>query len=1107
VAKPEFIDNQQGRTLAEALRALAADPGCAEAPLDVASGYFNVRGFLEAADVVESRPAFRLLLGAEPEGTLKAEATGRPIGLEARRGLEDLERQLAAERDALPFSRAAAEDVVRLARLLYRDEVEVRRYVERFLHGKAYIFRGQGVIAGSANFTYGGLVHNRELSLAHYQPGVVAAAEDWFEELWTDAEDYRERLVEIITAREAETWTPHDVYLRALLELYSDELGLLAETDEDADGYTPGQPGGVTLVDFQRHGFRRALRIMERFDGVLVGDGVGLGKSFIGSELLDHYVNKEGLRALVVVPATLRDSFWVRHLAERNIAGQVLSYDQLAADRQLGEGESSHLELEKDAYRFVLVDEAHAFRNPDTDRYRALSRLMGGARKKLCLMTATPVNNSVRDLYHQLMLFARHTARFREIGIADLGGYFRAAEEAAVSGDSASAMFKLIDATSVRRTRRFIQRHYPQAMLDGKPIEFPKARLRTKHYPLDDAYPGLFAKVARNVDDLTLARYQPDNYRLDGAVDRRAQTLAGLLRTGLLKRFESSVHAFRLTLETMIAACERFATELEAGRVLRPGAEGGGTRRRRTRSGEGEEAGDPAGISDELDEGIADAAEYDADALALDVAKDAAALAELHDAVAEVGIDDDPKLDALSELLAGELGPEKAIIFTYYADTADWIARALDEDAAAGGERFGQRRFVVVTGTGDESPAERLRRVHAFCPQTTAEEAGAEPVSPEEERNLLIATDVLAEGQNLQQARYIVNYDMPWNPMRLVQRNGRIDRIGSPFAGDEIFLFNLFPAGELDEILKLYERLLLKIAHANVSVGMEGPVFEDAAASERNFADTAEQIREIAAEQEAVLDAAEAQLDAFSGEEFRMELRRALAAERLAELQAMPHGAGSGFRDQVLPEGARGVFFGARVLLGGGRAVPSDRDERAWRFVDLKEPDGDPLRDELEMLRRIRCDDGTPRELPDAIAPTLYELWESVQAAILSEYREQLDPAQQATRVPASQTWAIDLLATEDGNLGEHGVRASVLRNAGSALSVPRGPLVLRQLSALRRQLRDGDVTAAAAALGVLDVVEREGLRPVDDSAGTPPAVTPERVRLVCWQVVRGPDG
>ena len=154
MTKPEFIDNQGERTLANALTRSRRGPGAPSGqPLDIASGYFNVAGFLQAADVIESRPAFRLLLGAEPEGPLRAHADGRPLGVEARRGLEDLETQLADERNALPFSRQTADDVLRLARLLRRDSVDVRRYLKRFLHGKAYLFRGQGVIAGSANFT------------------------------------------------------------------------------------------------------------------------------------------------------------------------------------------------------------------------------------------------------------------------------------------------------------------------------------------------------------------------------------------------------------------------------------------------------------------------------------------------------------------------------------------------------------------------------------------------------------------------------------------------------------------------------------------------------------------------------------------------------------------------------------------------------------------------------------------------------------------------------------------------------------------------------------------------------------------------------------------
>lgn len=823
--KPEFIDNREARTLAQALRDLCDDPSCAHAPLDIATAYFNLGAFQQLADVLESRPGVRLLLGTEPlsplDGAGSNDGGSRPLGAGVRQGLEGLERQLATDRDALPFSIRTARDVCRLAAFLRRETVSVRRFADKFLHGKAYLFRGQGVIAGSANFTQAGLLSNLELALGHYQPSVIAEAERWFDDLYEDAEDYRERLIEILTARETQTWTPHDVFLRALLELYEDELDLL----RDDESFAPGQPGGVSLADFQRHGVQRALRALDRIDGVIVGDGVGLGKSFIGSALLKHFVNEEGQRALVLVPAALRDSFWARHMIEEGIAAEVLSYQELASERQLG-GEVARLKLPKDAYRFVLVDEAHAFRNPDTEQYRALSRLMGGSRKKLSLLTATPVNNSVFDLYHQIMLFARHNARFASVGIPNLTEYFKRAIEAAGHGESSTAMFGLMDAISVRRTRRFIQEHYPNARVAGKPISFPEPELQTVRYDLDGAYPGLFAQVEHEMDALTLARYQPDNYRIDGDADLRAQALAGLLRTGLLKRFESSVHAFRLTTQTMIRAHEKFLTALdEREMVLTPGAQ----------LGAADEAVDPAAVVEGGKAVGRPAAEYRRDELRRDVEADLERLRGLAAAVAGATFDNDPKLDELARLLKGGLGEEKVIVFSYYADTIDWIESALTADAD--GKRFGARRFVSVTGTSTDTVAQRLEKVREFSPETMADEAGAGSLAPEDEKGVLLATDVLAEGQNLQQARYIVNYDMPWNPMRLVQRNGRIDRLGSTF--ETIKLVNLFPEGELDGILKLYETLLRKIGHANVSVGMESPVFEDVAAVDRSFGATA----------------------------------------------------------------------------------------------------------------------------------------------------------------------------------------------------------------------------------------------------------------------------
>ena len=152
----------------------------------------------------------------------------------------------------------------------------------------------------------------------------------------------------------------------------------------------------------------------------------------------------------------------------------------------------------------------------------------------------------------------------------------------------------------------------------------------------------------------------------------------------------------------------------------------------------------------------------------------------------------------------------------------------------------------------------------------------------------------------------------------------------------------------------------------------------------------------------------------------------------------------------------------------------------------------------------IRCDAGEPRSLPDGVAPTLYELWGRVQGDILAEYAERLDPAQAGVRIPASQEWAIELLASSDALLAGRDVPAAVAREAAQALSVPRSPLVMRSLSALRKELAAGDTTQIAAALGVLEVVADEGLRPPERDDVQMPALTPERIRLICYQVVHG---
>ena len=251
---------------------------------------------------------------------------------------------------------------------------------------------------------------------------------------------------------------PQTVFLRALLELYEGELNEEAST----------LPDGNTLTAFQQDGLVRANRILERYNGVLYADGVGMGKTEIGIKLISEYTQDRGEHVLVISPAQLRDRLWKQRLAEANLPGTVVSYQQLAQDQQLsGRGCKRVLPVNKDVYRLVVVDEAHAYRNADNTWYATLDRLMGGTSKKLLLLTATPVNNSLWDLHNLFLLFGRYDAAFsgEPLRIPSLRKFFAKAGASNAEQLSETKLFPLMDALTVRRDRAFIKRHYPNENL------------------------------------------------------------------------------------------------------------------------------------------------------------------------------------------------------------------------------------------------------------------------------------------------------------------------------------------------------------------------------------------------------------------------------------------------------------------------------------------------------------------------------------------------------------------------------------------------------------------------------------------------------------------
>lgn len=1076
---PDFVDNRAGNTLArrlsEALDALAehlAQPPC----IDIATGYFNPQGFGILAKALERAGPMRLLLGAEPHSppAMPVRKLGEPRGLRfeaklVRDAWQTTREALLHDRDLLGFAAESDRAIEQLLEFLKSGRIEVRRYAKSFLHGKAYIVRDHGAVVGSSNFTAAGLVANLELNIGQYQPGPRLAVQQWFDELWADAEPYD--LAALYAARFYE-YDPYLIYLRVLFERYRDEL----EQERPAGG-------PISLTRFQNDGLDRAFRILDTYNGVLIADSVGLGKSFVGGEIIRRVIEQERRRALLIAPATLRDGTWARFKHRFQLGVETISFQQLAADEQLG-GTQKTLAADKNEYSLIIVDEAHALRNPDTTYASALRALLEGTPpKRVVLMTATPVNNSLWDLYNQLAFFIRHDGVFADKGIPNLRERFAAAVKQDPFSLKPDVLWDVLDATTVRRTRHFVQKWYPNDTIigpDATPvtIQFPKPNVAAQTYDLEDVLPGFFSEVERILapadgsdPPLTMARYFPSRFRRDQAIDKREIALVGLIRSGLLKRFESSAHAFALTLERMVQGHDLFLEALGRGVMLT--------------SAQLAELADTDGdeVWDDLlaDGEQLDAAEVDVSALRLAVKRDRELLESLRARAATIRPANDPKLILLADALAGIVrraqrdgvidtdvrNRRKVIVFSYFADTVRWIEEHLVQVLATD-HRLAAYRGRLVHVTGDEA---RQAAVYGFAPESSEAPAGW----TDDKYDILVTTDVLAEGVNLQQAANIINFDLPWNPMRLVQRHGRIDRIGSPHR--EVYITCVFPDAQLDGLLALEDRIRRKLAQAAASVGLDSEVLPGIEAVDTNFADDVAEIRKLRAGDATLFELAGEDPRVHTGEEYRQELRKALQ-ERRDELEALPWGAGSG-----LARGdTRGHFFCARV-----------DDRVVLRFVPM-DSGKEIARDALTCLRTITCDPDTPRVLLEDLRSAAYTAWERAREDIVSEWNLAADPANTTPNVRPLFKQAAE-------HVRQFTPAEMTLEQRNTLIETLEAPRGQRDERALRHLFRPDSHDGEHTTREIAALVKERGWQRFVPPAPLPP-IQAEDVQVVVWMGV-----
>ena len=911
--------------------------------LSVVSAYFTIYAYHDLRQELDAIAGMRFLYGEpcgvdamDPDaGAEKAFRLTNDGGIELRRVLTQK-----------PLARACEAWI--------RQKVKIRTIRKsNFLHGKLYFLAGRNgkstAVLGSSNLTRRGLGlganPNIELNLQVVRDVDRGLLLNWFNAIWDDHDLTRDAKDDVLAAlaRLGKDYGPEFVYYKTLFHVLEDRLA----THEENQGIINKVDLHDTeiwkaLFSFQRDGAVSAINRLTQHNGCIIADSVGLGKTFTALAVIKFFEIRNE-RVLVLCPKKLEQN-WIRFAswagqANNPFVNDRFGYTVLAhTDLSRFQGISGNIDLASfnwGGFDLVVIDESHNFRNEGRDRRDENGRIIArsrygrlleevikaGARTKVLMLSATPVNTSLCDLRNQIYLMTeKQLDRFNSsLGISNIQSVFRLAQQEFLKWEKESEgegtrkkeilldrlgpdFLAILDAVSIARSRNHVRRWYTE--VEQKVGGFPTRAAPMNLHPATDCDGQLsYDNLHERISQFRLAVYMPSQYLKDVSVleeekarsnfDQRIREhwLVCMMRVNLLKRLESSVHSFTLTMGRILEKINRLDQRIE-GWLTNPAV------RPTTHLVDNNEEFETYKFGKSRSYRLSD---LDLHAWRNDLKKDHRTLSEIHDSVQQVGVKRDAKLAKLRAVIERKvkMAPvdkdgiqnRKVLVFTTFADTAGYVYENLEEWVQS---TLGIHIGLVTGSDGNRCTVGSKRFSEILTRFAPKGQQASTSLEQREQIDILIATDCLSEGQNLQDCDFVINYDIHWNPVRLMQRFGRIDRIGS--RNHQVSMVNFWPTEDLDRYLDLRNRVEARMTLVDAAgTGQDDLLGPDAVGSLETVSQyelgfRGRQLRRI---REECLDIEELDdgvtVSDFTLDDFIAELIEYLQSRR-AELEAAPYG-------------------------------------------------------------------------------------------------------------------------------------------------------------------------------------------------------------------------